>query len=199
VRDDGMECRGMGIRLTLLWIWKLIDPLFYLCSRLHYIENREQSSIFRVRITKYKGKNLILSDGTRISRNDLLLKIHLHNVRLLNESRKIKNELKRTRLMYRLVLNSMPILASYLKGHPEEENIKGIIGITTINKVVQSLGFECFIPESRWYRFFKKLGQLPIFLLSSSSLKNFQKNKLTYLFLSKDKLYLTFGKNSPVK
>lgn len=194
-----MECRGVGIRLTILWIWKLLDPLFYLCSRLHYIDVNKTSNVFRVRITKYKGKTLILSDGTRISKNDFLLKIHLHNVRMLNESRKIKNELKRARLMYRQVLHSMPALARYLKDHPEERNIKGVIGITTLNKGVQALGFECFLPESRLYRFFKRIGQLPIFWLSSSSLKNFHKHKLSYLLLSKEKLYLLYGHTPSTK
>ncbi|MEH7356475.1 hypothetical protein V7150_23480 [Neobacillus drentensis] len=186
----------MSLRLTILWIWKLIDPLFYLFSRLHYINNdKNNQSVFRVRITKYKGKNYTLSDGTMINRNDLLLKIHLHNVRLLNEFIKIKNDLIRTRLMYRLVLNSMPVLASYLKGHPEEGKIKGIIGITTINKGIRSLGFDCYPPENRLYKYVKKLGQLPISLLSSSSYQHFQKNHLTYLFLSKEKLYNKYGQN----
>jgi hypothetical protein len=180
----------MGIRLTVLWLWKLIDPLFYLCSRLHYVNTENKTkSVFRVRVTKYKGKNFILSDGTRIDKNDLLLKIHLHNVRLLNEFIKIKNDLNRARLIYKLVLGSMPSLANYLKGHPEEVNIKGIIGITTINKAVRSLGFECYPPSNLLYRRLKKIGQLPIFLLSTSNLNEFKKNKLNYLFMSKEKLY----------
>lgn len=185
----------MSLRLSILWIWKLIDPLFYLFSRLHHIHDDDKNpSIFRVRITKYKGKNFILSDGTKIEKNDLLLKIHLHNVRLLNEYLKIKSELNRARMIYRLVLRSMPALASYLKGHPEEQNIKGIIGITTINKGVRSLGFDCFAPVNRLYKCFKKIGQLPIFLLSNSTLNNFKKNKLTYLFISKENLYEKYFK-----
>ncbi|MDN3018689.1 hypothetical protein PH210_21105 [Paenibacillus sp. BSR1-1] len=178
----------MFIRLIIILIWKILDPLFYQFSRLHYINDQ---SVFRVRITKYKGEKFVLSDGTIISKNDFLLKIHLHNVQLLSEFLKIKNELSRARKIYTRVLKSMPLLASYLMEHPEEEKIKGIIGITTINKGVISLGFECFSPSSKWYRFFKKLGQLPIMLLSNSSSKS---NTLTYLFLSKDILYEKYGK-----
>ncbi|MDR6998446.1 YkoP family protein [Neobacillus niacini] len=186
----------MSIRLAILWIWKLIDPLFYLCSRLHYIhEENKKKSIFRVRITKYKGKNVILSDGTKICRNDLLIKIHLHNVRLLNEYIKIKNDLNRARLIYKIVLSSMPSLALYVNTHPREEQIKGIIGITTINKAVVPLGFETFRPTNGLYRRVKKVGQLPIFLLTKSSFRNFQKNKLNYLLMSKDKLYQRYGRN----
>lgn len=184
----------MGIRVTVLWIWKLFDPIFYFFSRLHYIgDKNNHPSVFRVRLTKYKGRNLILTDGTIICKNDLLLKIHLHNVRLLSELVKIKNDLKRARVMYKYVLTSMPVLANYLQNHPNEEKIKGIIGITTLNRGVNTLGFECFTPGSKWYRFIKKLGQLPIFFLSASSMKNLQKHRLTYLFISKEKLYAEYG------
>src|SRR4051812_11449180 len=124
--DEGREgsVENMNLRLTILWLWKLIDPIFYLCSRLHYInDNQKIQTVFRVRITKYKGKNFILSDGTNIDRNDLLLKIHLHNVRLLSEYLKVKNDTNRARLIYKLVRSSMPALANYLKGHPDEEKV----------------------------------------------------------------------------
>lgn len=184
----------MGIRLTIIWLWKLIDPIFYFFSRLHYIwEDNRKKSIFRVRVTKYKGKNIILSDGTRIDRNDLLLKIHLHNVRLLYEYLKVKNDLQRARLMYRSVFHSMPSLASYLQSHPQETNIKGIIGITTINKGVLPLGFETISPTNFLYRKLKKVGQLPIFLLTKSSINNFKNNKLNYLLMSKEMLYQKYG------
>lgn len=185
------------IRQIILRIWKLFDPLFFLCSRLHYIHPSPHSnSIFRVRITKYKGQALILSDGTKINKNDLLLKIHLHNIRLLIEFLHIKNELCRTRLIYKTVFYSMPSLANYLKYHPMEKGIKGVIGITTINKGVKQLGFECFTPSNPMYNWCKKMGQLPISLLSSSTFKSFQNHHLTYLIMSKDKLYSQYIKDT---
>jgi hypothetical protein len=185
----------MMVRMAILRIWKLLDPLFFFCSRLHYPPTSSaNNSIFRVRITKYKGKTMILSDGTKISKNDLLLKIHLHNIRLLWEFIFIKNELCRTRKIYQTVLYSMPSLALYLTHHPLEENIKGVIGITTVNKGVSQLGFECFSPSSTLYKWVKKMGQLPISLLSFSTLKSFQRHNLTYLIMSKEKLYWKYMK-----
>lgn len=179
----------LGLRLTILWLWQLFDPLFYFFSRLQYIYMEGKTrSIFRVRITRYRGKNLILSDGTKINKNDLLLKIHLHNVRLLKEFMNINNELMRARLIYKRALSCMPSLANYLKEHPDEEKIKGIIGITTINKAVPLLGFETRQPSNKLYCRLKKYGQLPIFLLSTPSFYKFKKVRLTYLFMSKEKL-----------
>ena len=199
-KDKKGSVGSMSIRLTILWLWKLVDPLFYKCSRLHYITTgNKDRTVFRVRITRYKGKNFILADGTSINKNDVLLKIHLHNVRLLNEFIKIKNDLYRARLIYKLVLGSMPSLAIYLKRHPEEVNIKGIIGITTITKAIRPLGFECYAPTNRLYRRLKKIGQLPIFLLSNTSLNEYKKNKLNYLFMSKEMLYNKYAPKTASK
>lgn len=180
----------MGIRLLVLWIWKLFDPIFFMCSRLHYIHfSPSNKSIFRVRITRYKGKTMTLSDGTKIRKNDLLLKIHLHNIRLLMQFIHIKNDLSRSRKIYKTVLYSMPSLAIFLKNHPLEQNIKGVIGITMINKGVKQLGFECLSPSNAFYKWFKKVGQLPITFLSCTTKKSIRNHNLTYLIMSKENLY----------
>ncbi|MDP4084146.1 MAG: hypothetical protein Q8934_05970 [Bacillota bacterium] len=188
------------MRVKILWIWKLFDPFFYFCSRLHYIQPMKTSqSVFRVRVTEYKGKEMILSDGVRINKHDLLLKIHLHNVRLLFDLLKVKNDIQRARLLYKVVLYSMPALAKYLKAHQKENCIKGIIGITMVNKGVKHLGFECFFPSNRFYRWIKKMGQLPISFLSVSSIKSIRKHNITYLVMSKEKLYQTYLKETQFK
>lgn len=181
----------MDLRLYILWIWKIWDPIYYSFTRLQYIEPAgNKKTVFRVRLTKYKGKEVILSDGTRIRKNDVLLKIHLHNVRLLSEILNVKHELNKGRCIYKMVLYSMPVLADYIKNHPEEQKIKGIIGITMINKGVRHLGFECFFPENIFYLWLKKVSQLPIFFLSTSTMnvQNFKKHNPVYLMMSKEHL-----------
>jgi len=178
------------IRLYFVTLWSIIDPIYYALTRLHYIQSETKSSVFRVRLTKYKGKDITLKDGTNIYKNDLLIKIHLHNVRLLKEVLTIQNPVNRGKIIYRAVYNSMPDLAKYIEKHPNRDQIKGIIGITMLNKGVRHLGFECHYPENMFYIWLKKLTQLPIYFMSSSfiSFQKFKNQKPTYLFMSKDKL-----------
>ncbi|WP_309484859.1 YkoP family protein [Bacillus aquiflavi] len=188
----------MNIRMYLLSLWGLFDPIYFAFTRLTYVETNSygEKTIFRVRLIKYKGKKLILSDGSKICKNDMLIKIHLHNIRLLKELSCLKNNTSRGISIYRHVLNSMPFLSSYIKKHPFENDIKGIIGITMINKGVQKLGFECFEPNQSLYKWFKFICQLPIFLLSQShfSLKNMHKNTPVFLCMSKEQLFRKYGK-----
>ena len=91
------------MRSCLLSIWYLLDPLYFFFTRLTLIDKR-QSNVFRVRLTRYKGKEVILSDGTRI-KNDVLVKIHLHNVKLLKELQPIESAVRRGLCYIRRYIN----------------------------------------------------------------------------------------------
>lgn len=182
---------SMLVRLVILSIWKFFDPFYFSLTRLQYLcPERKNEGVLRVRLIKYKGKNVTLSDGKMICKNDFLIKIHLHNIKLLHEFAKINNEILKSRGVFKQVLDSMPLLASFIQNHPEESKIKGILGVTLINKGFRPLGFECVAPDSKLYCWFKKTSQLPIYLLSWSrvSIANIKKHKPVYLMMSKDRL-----------
>ena len=102
------------MRGYLISIWGLIDPLYYHCTRLTYLPSKEDN-IFRVRLTKYKGRNMVLSDGTQINKNDTLVKIHLHNVRLLKELKNMNSEMKKAKMIYHYVKRSLPGIEIYIR------------------------------------------------------------------------------------
>ncbi|MEK5520715.1 YkoP family protein [Heyndrickxia sp. FSL W8-0423] len=182
----------MFIRFSIISLWMFIDPFYHLIRRLKYIGFiQNKKAIFRVKLTKYKGKTFLLADGTEIKKNDCLLKIHLHNVRVLKEVMSISHPVQRTRVIYKMVEQSMPLLAKFIESHQRKEEIKGIIGITMLNKGVKKLGFELMYPENRYYIHFKRLTQTPIFLISHStlSMKKIKNQRPTYLVMSKEKLF----------
>ena len=160
--------RGRRMKGYIISIWNLIDPFYYICSRLTYppSENSE-GNIFRIRLTRYKGSRVVLSDGTNINTNDILVKIHLHNARLLKELINMKSEIRKTKLIYRYVQQSMPGIETYIRNHYLSDKIKGIIGITSLNKGCERLGFETFDISNPFYKWFKRFAFLTIGLLSS--------------------------------
>ena len=156
------------MRDYIISIWDLIDPLYYHCTRLTYLPPKEDN-IFRVRLTKYKGRNMVLSDGTQINKNDTLVKIHLHNVRLLKEFKNMNSEMKKAKMIYYYVKRSLPGIDIYIQNHPHSNEIKGIIGITTLNKGCERLGFEIFDISHPIYKWFKQITFLPIEIISSQN------------------------------
>ncbi|WP_404328341.1 YkoP family protein [Mesobacillus maritimus] len=180
------------MRGYILSIWSLIDPFYYFCTRLTYLPGKDTGgNIFRVRLTKYKGRNVVLSDGTQINKNDTLVKIHLHNVRLLKELKDIENEFKRGAIIYHYIKNSLPSVEIYIRNNRHSEKIKGIIGITQLNRGCERLGFENFEIANPIYKWFKFFTFMPIAMLSSpnSSIRHIVKyQKPAYLFMSSNKL-----------
>lgn len=188
------------VKNILLFFWSLIDPLYFYFSRLTYppcVEKEE--NILRIRLTKYKGRNVTLSDGTTIEKNDLLVKIHLHNVRLLKELRHFKSELKKVKIILEYVQKSLPGVEAFIRMNPHAEKIKGIIGITSRTKGSERLGFEVFEIIHPVYRYFKTLSFLPIHFISSRcSLKDLLVDyQPKYLFMSVQQLSSLYGKTHP--
>lgn len=177
----------MKVKSYVLSIWDLMDPVYYSFTRLTYVDSDPKRNIFRVRLMRYRGKGITLGDGTHLQKGDLLLKIHLHNVVLLKEILPMINDLKKARHIFRWVEKSLPGIASYVKNHPKAEQIKGLIGITMLNKGCHPLGFETHPISSLYYRSYKWFTLIPIYLLSvSRPFKTFKKQSPEYLLMSKD-------------
>jgi hypothetical protein len=168
-----------------------MDPLYYHCSNLTYLSSKGEENIFRVKLTKYKGRDLVLSDGTQINKNDLLVKIHLHNIRLLKEFKQINSGMKKAKMIYNYVQKSLPGIETYIQNHPHSSKIKGIMGITSLNKGCGRLGFEVFDISHPFYKWFKIIAFMPIEILScnhSSVVRILKHHQPRYLFMSKEKL-----------
>lgn len=180
----------LKMRLYFLSIWSILDPIYYLFTRLIYLEDtNQQRNIFRVRLTRYKGKEVNLKDGTIIKKNDLLIKIHLHNVRLLKDMNSVESDTRRGRIIYKHVLNGMPSLADHIQSHSRSEEIKGIVGITMLHKGCSRLGFETFEIKNPLYRFIKQFVFIPMYCLSVSQINTQSlRRPPKYLFMSKEAL-----------
>ena len=180
------------MRGYVLSIWNFFDPFYFFCTRLTFPpRSGTESNIFRVRLTKYKGREVVLSDGTKITKNDILVKIHLHNVKLLKELFEIKSELRKAKILYRHVQESLPGIENFIRSSDRSNEIKGIVGITHLNKGCERLGFEIFDISHPIYKWFKVFAFLPIGILSSTghSIRNSVKHQTPkYLFMSRNTL-----------
>jgi len=185
------------VRLCFLSVWTFLDPIYYLFTRLTYLKDEEEnSSVLRVRLTRYKGRPFTLSDGTVIQKNDLLIKIHLHNVKILKALNGLQGETAKGRMIYQQVKKSLPSLALFLNNHHNSSEIKGIIGITMLNKGCHRLGFQTFNIKNIYYRLIKHMVFIPMYCLSVNSISRLAlKRPPKYLFMSRESLLANYLKN----
>lgn len=188
---------SIKIKQYCLSLWTIFDPLYFRLTRLHHIENKSgDKTIIRIRLTRYKGRKLILADGTVIDKNDLLLKIHLHNVKLLRQIQGL-SEMRKALILYRSVQESLPYISRYLQTHDYANHIKGLIGITMLYKGCRKLGFETFPIQNQYYKIFKQVAHSPIYLLSTNKAFNKEYPTPMYLLMSKNRL-LNHSTFSPI-
>ncbi|GIN89081.1 hypothetical protein J6TS1_10220 [Siminovitchia terrae] len=184
----------MKIRQFCISGWNVVDPIYFHLTRLHHIKNKcGKKTIMRVRLTRYQGRNVVLSDGTEICKNDLLVKVHLHNVKLLSEIMQYKNDLRKAKIIYSSVKSSLPDVVDYIQSSKLNDEIKGLIGITTLYKGCKRLGFEPYSIKNPVYKKFKQTALLPIYFLSSNNQANHELPEPMYLFMSKDTLFQKYG------
>lgn len=178
----------------LLSAWNIIDPIYYQFTRLKYIrDHNQQKTLFRVRLTRYRGSRLVLSDQTVINKNDLLVKIHLHNVRVLTEMAQIKSEIKRAVYIYHMIKRALPQLAQYIQTHKKAHQIKGIIGITSLYRGAERLGFDVRLINNPFYRRLKTATCAFINILSNNKFRH----NPAYLLMSKQKMNSTYAPSTP--
>lgn len=174
-----------------LVIWGIWDAVYQRCTRLRYIEKGR--NIFRIVLLRYRGETLTTSDNRQIRAGDLILRLHIHNYRFACECKGIEDDLKLVLVLRRLVANSMPQLAEYLAALPQANEIKGIVGTTTLNKGVQQLGFSIAdVPANWFYRYkhwYLKFLLLLIHRYGWNRMKNYnQRTTLSRVYMSKEEL-----------
>lgn len=184
----------MEVKSWFISVWTLLDPLYYTCTRLKRIDSEREKNVFRVRLMKYRGKRVDFPDGSSLERGDLVVRIHLHNVYILQEMAGMNNELARAKWLYNTVRRSLPGVHDYLNNHPKKEQLKGIVGITLLNRGNRSLGFRTLPLYNPIFRLFRWVTLLPIHLLSADQpIRTLKKHRPVYLYMSKDELEARYG------
>ncbi|MBU9712585.1 YkoP family protein [Evansella tamaricis] len=177
------------MRNYILGAWEIADPVYHKLRNFTTIETKDKFPVLRVQLIRYRGPEHTLSNGELIKKGDYLIKIHLHNIRLIKYLEKVVSPTRKTLLLYQMVKNALPGLAQFIKNHQLNQRIKGICGVTMLNKLVERLGFEIKPISNTYYRLLKCCSQIPIHFLSTGRFTGvFDRTRVNYLFMSKNKL-----------
>ncbi|MBU9722614.1 MULTISPECIES: YkoP family protein [Bacillaceae] len=176
------------MRNYIIHAWSFVDPIYDKIRNFSTIETEDNVSVFRVQLIRYRGENQLLSDGNLIEKGDYLVKIHLHNVKLLKYLQAFHHTRKTIKL-YQIVKKALPQLALFIKNHPLSKQIKAICGVTMLTKLVERLGFEVRPISNKIYRLSKCFSQFPIHYLSTGTFRGLLEKRVNYLFMSKNKLF----------
>ncbi|MGZ4113224.1 MAG: polysaccharide deacetylase family protein [Tumebacillaceae bacterium] len=157
MRED--EKRGA---VKLSWQKRLVVALWMqwetLFAKLYGVKTfDEQNPFLHYRVRKYQGSPISLEDGTEIRKGDKIAELHLDNEMLLHFSAHARSSMKVAIQMIRHMAPLMPLVAERFACDPEFADVKGIYGVTIINRGVQQFGFTVLELEKSVFSFFTNL------------------------------------------
>ncbi len=179
------------MNISLLHLWRVWDIIYYHSTRLQYVDKKH--NLFRIVLLPFWGEQLVTKHGSTINKNDLVLKLHIHNFRLAEMIYRKKESKALGIILLREVRNSMPGLARFVAYHPHADQIKGVVGTTFLHRGVEHLGFSTSKPiESKIYKVKKIYLKWMLRLMHPDGKDRLykQKEKLTIkrVFISKREL-----------
>lgn len=190
------------MREGLLLTWQIWDQIYQHCSRLQYVD--KENAIFRVVLLRYHGNSLPTRDGTVISNGDTIIKLHIHNCRLVSQLEGATNPARLGLVLRREVLNSLPYLAEFVLEHPQYQDIKGIVGTTMLHRGVKTLGFDVMdVPETPFYVYKNWYLKLMMQLMHPDGRERIkgkeEQLKVKRVYISKEELIRRYLPNSAMK
>jgi hypothetical protein len=103
---------------------------------------QDSSDIFHIRVRPYHGKHIQLNDGETIRQGDRIVELHFDNRKLYEIGMRSKTAMKTAIQLIRAVERVMPKLAELILTRPEYAGVKGIYGVSLINRGPEQLGFS---------------------------------------------------------
>lgn len=187
----------MVMNVMLLKCWQLFDQTYQQLMKLELVDASTEN-LFRVQVVPYQGPTLVTAERCFIREGDLICKIHLHNCLLMRKLQGITHQNRLGVLTLQEIRRSLPGLARYVRTHPAEPYIKGIVGTTILYRGAAQLGFSMAeLPPTAKNRLKNRylLWMLGICHPEGRNRlrRNPEKLQVRQLFMTKKRLYEKYG------
>jgi peptidoglycan/xylan/chitin deacetylase (PgdA/CDA1 family) len=150
VRIDQQRTAVRTASLTkraLLRGWMIWERFFI--KLFHIVPVDPDNTFLQIRIREYTDNEpLSLEDGERFVKGDRIVELHLNNDQLAQMGRTSRNSTHLAIQMIRNIRDLLPMISNMLKTDPAYQDVKGLYGVTLINRGPEQLGFTiCDLPK----------------------------------------------------
>jgi peptidoglycan/xylan/chitin deacetylase (PgdA/CDA1 family) len=135
-----------------------IDSLVVRLSGIEDLYHEGRSTLFRLRVKRFRGRTLKLSDGTLLRSRDPIAELHLNNEILQEITRTGKSPERIALLALKEARRSLPALARWASNAPQGKEIRAVLGLTMLYRGAERLGFTICDPPAllkklaTWYQ-----------------------------------------------
>lgn len=128
-------------------LWRCYDKAY---RWLHGVEDlpSDERGVVRIGVRRYRGRRVVLSDGTAVSAGDLVGTIHFNNESVAAIHKRTANPIRAGILILRAFEDSLETLAGLVETYLPYREVKAFTTTTIFHQGVERLGFEIFPPRS---------------------------------------------------
>jgi deoxyadenosine/deoxycytidine kinase len=171
--------RRIPMKRLLQRFFNRIEKIYRKKNNWTLIPNTEYGFVYIDRF-EYKGKDKLLSDGTVITKGDLVAEMHINNKEVKEGSFK---------MVFKIFNSEFKAMAEAVSNDNEYSQIKAIFGRTVLYPITKKMGFEVFDIEKKSLKIFLKIWDNLIKLVFSKSKKGkFIVREPKEIWISKEKL-----------
>lgn len=153
--DANRSMKAGLFKRAVVDLWMLWEKCFQKLFHIRPIGS--PNDIFHVRVRPYTGENIQLDDGEMIQPGDRIVELHFDNRQLYEMGMRSKTAMRTAIQLIRAVERMMPKLAETMLTRPEFDGVKGLYGITLINRGPEQLGFSVIDLPKGWFAKMTKL------------------------------------------
>lgn len=159
VRIDQLDGRLSTARMAkrvLIKLWMAWEKFFI--KLFHIVPVDPDNTFLQVRVREYTdSKPLTLEDGEVFVKGDRIIELHLNNDTLFELGRTSRNSTHLAIQMIRRTRALLPQITRLIETDPAYRNVKGLYGITLINRGPEQLGFTVFDLPNGPFAYFTKI------------------------------------------
>jgi len=137
------KVRRKILKRLLRLLWNLLDPAILRLAGVRDLGD-DKTSIWRVALRHYRGRDWLMPDGSVLRRGDFYMELHINNNRLISLMDENTSLERMALIAMREVRGGLPALADLLNSDEQFGKVKVIIGITLLHRGARRIGFTVY-------------------------------------------------------
>jgi peptidoglycan/xylan/chitin deacetylase (PgdA/CDA1 family) len=139
----------VSLKSIFVYIWEIWERIYFRLA--HIIELEDSESILHFSINTYRGKPLILKDGTLLERGDKFIELHLLNRKISDILGRHNSLMGASKEIERRLIFSIGKILEYIERN--DIRVKAMHGVTVLYRLAEKKNFDIFDfnPFSRFF------------------------------------------------
>lgn len=128
---------------SLFRLWRGFDKFMLRLYRIEDVTENGRPTVFRLTLRRYRGKQLLLADGSILRRGDMVGEIHFNN-EVFHQITGSNEPIRLGLLSRQKTVQALTVLAGLITTKSRYQNIKAVIGISLFQRGSRQIGFDIF-------------------------------------------------------